>query len=531
MEETPLLPLPRGLQMTHIEKQETGLIIHVLSAQPTCCCPLCHTESDTVHSHYQRSLKDLPMCGQQICLLLTVRKFFCHNEQCQRKIFTERLPDFVEPWAQMTLRLSQALQAIGLSTSGSQGTRLASRLGIATSWMTILRRIMQLPNLSDITVSVLGVDDFSFKRGRKFGTILVDLSTHQVIDLLPERKVESAAAWMRNHPEIQYVSRDRGKDYAQAAREGAPQALAVGDRFHIMKNLVEAIEPVVARCYKELRKALVLLTKQALSPEVEWRQAGGPSREQQRLSRLANNQVRFEQMMELQKQGMKKDEIARRLGVTARTIQNWSKRGACPAHQRRRKRRSLFDPYAPSVLSQWEQGCHDITLIFHTIQAQGFTGNIRTVYRYIQTLKQGPIALPAPSVLDRVSVQEAIWLLVRPVDELKAEERAELDQLTQMSATLLTLHRLVQSFGQMLRKRQGHLFSGWKQQVETSGIAEIQRFVEGIEKDKEAVLAGLTESYSNGMTEGFVNKLKLIKRQGYGRASFPLLRQRVIHAL
>jgi transposase len=136
-----------------------------------------------------------------------------------------------------------------------------------------------------------------------------------------------------------------------------------------------------------------------------------------------------------------------------------------------------------------------------------------------------------PSVLDRVSVQEAIWLIVRPVDELQSEERAQLDQLTQMSATLSTLHHLVQSFGQMVRKRQGHLFSDWKQQVETSGLAEIQRFVKGLDKDKEAVLAGLTESYSNGMTEGFVNKLKLIKRQGYGRASFPLLRQRVIHAL
>src|SRR6266700_4714071 len=160
------------------------------------------------------------------------------------------------PWAQTTIRFVQALQAIGLATSGSLGTRLAARLGIATSWMTIIRRIMALVTPAAHSVTTLGIDDFSLKRGRKFGTILVDLNAHQVIDLLPERSVESAAAWMQNHPEIEYVSRDRGNDYAQAAREGAPQARAVADRFHLYKNLVEAIEPVVARCYKEIRKDL-----------------------------------------------------------------------------------------------------------------------------------------------------------------------------------------------------------------------------------------------------------------------------------
>jgi hypothetical protein len=146
-----------------------------------------------MHSHYRR-LRDVPCGGQAVCLQLTVHKFFRHNPECQRKIFTERLPTFVEPWAQMTLRLGAAIQAIGLSTSGSLGARLAARLGIATSWMTILRRIIALPSSACEAVTVLGIDDYSSRRGRKFGTILVDVSRHQVIDLLPERKVESATA-------------------------------------------------------------------------------------------------------------------------------------------------------------------------------------------------------------------------------------------------------------------------------------------------------------------------------------------------
>ncbi len=247
MEGYALLPLPHGLQITEIHQEETVVIVEVLSEKTCGRCPLCEEESDLVHSRYVRRLKDVPCGGKAVRLHLKAHKFFCQNQACRRKVFTERLPTFVEPWAQMTVRLVQSLQAIGLATSGSLGTRLAARLGISISWMTILRRVMALATPEASKVTTLGIDDFSFKRGRTFGTILVDLSTHQVIDLLPERKVESAAAWMQSHPEIEYVSRDRGNDYAQAARAGAPQARAVADRFHVYKNLVEAIEPVVTR--------------------------------------------------------------------------------------------------------------------------------------------------------------------------------------------------------------------------------------------------------------------------------------------
>jgi transposase len=240
MEGTAFLLLPQGLHMTASERQETGLLIHVLSMRETAQCPLCEEESDVVHSHYQRRPSDLPCAGQAVRLILSVRKFFCRNPHCVRKIFTERLPAFVEPWAQMTVRLKEAVAALGLSTSGSLGARLSARLGISTSWMTILRRVMALTTLDAPTVTALGIDDFSFKRGRRFGTILVDLSTHQVIDLLPERSAESTASWMRSHPEIRYISRDRGKDYAQGATEGAPQATQISDRFHLMVRRIGA---------------------------------------------------------------------------------------------------------------------------------------------------------------------------------------------------------------------------------------------------------------------------------------------------
>jgi transposase len=358
------------------------------------------------------------------------------------------------------------------------------------------------------------------------------LSTHQVIDLLPERKAESAAAWMQKHPEIEYVSRDRGKDYAQAASEGAPQALQCADRFHLMKNLVEAIEPVVTRCYKEIKKKDVIpFPRSQASKGKEWRPTYDLAREDQRRSRLEKNQERFEQMITLQKLGFSSDEIAQRLGVTTRTLLNWRKHGVCPGTKQRRKRRSLFDPYAPYVLKRWKEGCRQGSQLYREIKGNGYAGTERQVYRFLKTLKQESVELPQLPILSRISVQEMIWLTVRPFDELEASERLDLTELCLASQELATLHLLTQSFGQIVRKLEGERLDDWQRQVEASGIAEIHRFSKGLERDKEAVLAGLTLRHSNGQGEGQVNKLKLIKRMGYGRAGFPLLRQRVLHAL
>lgn len=253
----------------------------------------------------------------------------------------------------------------------------------------------------------------------------------------------------------------------------------------------------------------------------EWRPAPAPAHERQRLARLAVNQERFDSMIELQKLGIPQDEVARRLGVTKRTVQNWNKRGSCPGSRRRHKRRSLFDPYATYVLKRWKDGCQTGSILYREIKEQGYRGTDRQVYRFLQTLKQEKVELPDPPILSRLSVRESLWLLARPKDDLEADERADLEALCQLNTKLTTLHLLVQAFGQIVCKREGHRLDKWRQQVEESGIAELQRFVKGLERDKVAILAGLTLAYSNGVVEGKVNKLKLIKRMGYGRASFP----------
>ncbi|GHO82648.1 hypothetical protein KSZ_06540 [Dictyobacter formicarum] len=239
--ETPApLALPEELKVTEIAMIDEVFTITAHSTRSAPCCPLCGIPAQRFHSHYFRRITDLPSGGKRVCLRVLVRKCFCDVSTCARKIFAERLTPFVAPLARVTARLFQVVQALGLATGGMPGARLAQRLGIKTSWMTVLRRIMALPTGPIQQVIELGIDDFAFRRGRKYGTILVDMRSHRVIDILPDRSAETAAAWIAAHPEIELVSRDRGGDYASAAKTAAPQAVQCADRFHVLVRRIGA---------------------------------------------------------------------------------------------------------------------------------------------------------------------------------------------------------------------------------------------------------------------------------------------------
>jgi transposase len=281
MEETLLFDLPEGLQVSQIHITEQGLVVEVVATSPMSRCPACLALSDSIHCHYCRGLCDVPCVGRRVQLCVTVRKFTCHNPHGARKVFAEQIPAFVKPRARMTIRYSEHITALGLATSGQAGARLAARLGMVTTRQTILRRIMDLPDSLAESVLFLGIDDFAFLRGRRFGTILVNLKTRHVVDLLPDRKAETAASWMRQYPDLMAVSRDRGGDYAAAAKASAPQATQYANRFHVIKNLGEALEGVLARhlaayrtrVMQESRAIPLPIAQEKGSPNVSLKQA------------------------------------------------------------------------------------------------------------------------------------------------------------------------------------------------------------------------------------------------------------------
>jgi transposase len=510
-----LFALPSGLEITACSQQEGRLCVSLLSTQPSSHCPLCGSAATRIHSRYQRRLADLPCAGQPVRFQLSVRKFFCDVPTCPRKIFTERLTTFVAPRARVTARLFQMIQIIGLATGGRLGVRVTDRMGIQTSRPTILRRIMALSTEPVGQVLELGIDDFSFRRGRKFGTILVDLQNHKVIDLLPDRKAETAKVWMQTHPEIDLVSRDRGGDYAAGAREGAPQATQVVDRFHLYKNLTEAVELALARCREAIRKQSEEASRREVPQEahkaltaskkafsiITWKPTPDAYAERARLSRRAQRYDRYQQVVALDAQGFEQAEIAHRVGLSRRTIQRWLQEETFPEVRRRKKRRSIFDPYAAYVLRRWKEGCKNGSQLYREIKGKGYSGSEQMVHRFLRRLREQlplvqAVEAPPTPAQDFVA-QEAVWLFVRDPADLNEMEQTILAAICQASDTAGMIYQLAQQFRHMLHHREGEKLDDWLEKVRASQIRELQRFVVGVERDRAAVVAGLTLPQNN----------------------------------
>ena len=323
-----LFHLPARIAIASIHPSASELVIRVACTSTSMACPSCEHPSARVHGAYQRTVADLPCAGRNVLLLLTVRKFVCGTSTCPQRIFTERLPELVASSARMTTRLLALVQTIGLVAGGQLGTHLAERLGITIPASTLLLHLMKLSLPTTPPVRVFGVDDWSWKKGRRYGAILVDLERRKIIDLLPDRSSETFAQWLRQHPEIEIIRRDRGTEFAAAARTAAPQARQIADRFHIIHNLAETLEALLARCRTEIRRAnQEILPEDQPPPEKQtpslplpqtWRQQ--PSSRAERLyeAHQAEREYRYRQIVALRRQGMTHAAIAQRVGVSTR---------------------------------------------------------------------------------------------------------------------------------------------------------------------------------------------------------------------
>jgi transposase len=375
----------------------------------------------------------------------------------------------------------------------------------------------------------------SFRRGCRFGTILVNLESRRVVDLLADREADASAAWMRQQLDLMVVSRDRGGAYASAAAQGAPQAIQCADRFHLLKNLGEAVEDLLARQLSASRKRQV---EAALEEQIPaWQETRQPRHShtpEEGLSPYQQDRLaRHQQMIQLHEQGMTQAAIAQQIGVSLNTVRRWLISG-CP-EPTRGPYVSRLDPYLPYLFQRWAQGCHNITQLFRELGAQGYRGSYASVrdniVRRLQFDGRKTPVDASSKVPPLPTPRQAAFLFLRRPEKLRVEEQETLAKLRQVHPEVDLAYDLVQQFAQMLRTRTGEHLDTWLAQAKSCTLPELQTFASGIEKDKAAVQAGLTWHISNGVVEGHVTKLKLIKRQGYGKAGFPLLRKRVLHAL
>ncbi len=533
-----MLPYLAGFQIEQVQIAADAITVRAAAHSDAACCPVCGERSGRVQSRYQRTVADRSVGGRRVVLILQVRRFACQNADCPRRIFAERFPALAAPYARRTTRHTADLRQIGLALGGRAGARLAERLGLTSSHDTVLRLAASAPAPAHAAPRVVGVDDFAFRRGLTYGTLIVDLERHRPIDVLPDRAAGTVAGWLAEYPSIEVVVRDRYDGYATAAAQGAPQARQIVDRFHLLLNLGEAVENF-------------LFTKTAVLRQVRWgegqREVGKadppPPAEpvppwRQRLAETSQHrhQLRIEQyrrIHELHARGVYINDIARTLGVGRRTVYRYLHMPEPPPVKQptRRSRQPMLAPYLDYLMNRWGEGCRNAAQLWREIRAAGFPGTQSSVSKLAARLRReqraGLRPVPLPPAKQRLTVRQAGLLFLRRPDDLKPAQRRVLDRLCALDASIAVAYRLAQDFATLVRERQGERLDTWVEQAEHADVKHLRGFARGL-KDDPAVRAGLSESWSNGQTEGQVNRLKLLKRQAYGRAGLAFLRQRVL---
>ena len=426
-----------------------------------------------------------------------MRKFFCRNIQCERSIFTERLPTVVAPWARRSARLAAQQRQLGLDFGGEAGARASNRLGLLASGDTLLRMVRRGTAPARPTPRVLGVDDWAKRKGQTYGTILVDLESHEAVDLLPDRTADTLAQWLQMHPGIEIISRDRSGAYADGARRGAPEAVQVADRFHLLGNLREALEAVVSR------QSIVRSTppeptataddesdeqtcrQNATSPSCDdaVEEAGthempvalpslSPATKRYEPTRTANRarrKARYDQVVALHQQGLSQKAIALRLNLSAKTIRRWLRSGTFPerAPKRKRKRKTLLAPFELYLHNRWSDGCRNGAQLRRELCEQGYTGSRTAVADWVARRRQGDESLilypsdgsspsrPQPAKPEQTrSPRQISWLLIRDREKLTDEEKAFLDQLLEGNPSVAAAYRFSQEFRYMAQNTQ-----------------------------------------------------------------------------
>jgi transposase len=489
-----------------------------------------------------RRVSDLPWHGVRFDLQLRVRRFFCDHLGCTRCIFTERLPDVVAPYARRTVRLEAWLRALAFALAfalgGEAGARLLHALGLLASPDTLLRQIRRTPLPARPAPRVVSVDDWCIRRGHTYGALLVDLERRHVVDLLPDREADTFATWLQTQPQVVVVSRDRGANFADGANRGAPQALQVADRFHVLKNLVEALQQVVGREHAHLQVAAQ--AAQASGGLLLQRRRGDTApRACARAEAQARRQQRYDACRQLSAEGKRVREIASELHMGPNTVRRFLRAESCPPRAAAAAHRTRLTPFEPYLRVRWDAGEQNGRTLFAEIRERGYRGSRSNLYTFLALWRPGPRrpgpyprqarVTPAPPPPPRLTPRAVGWLLLREEGDDTPQEATFVGEVLRCSPHLATMRDAVRRFFALLRQRQADHLAAWLHEAETNSIPELAAFAQGVRRDLPAIQAAFTSPWSQGQTEGHVTRLKLLKRQMYGRANFDLLRQRVLY--
>lgn len=387
-----------GFEISEVSKTESEWQIHARAISKRAVCVGCGQPSERVHSYCRRTLRDLAVDERAVKLCLTVRRFRCQNSDCARKTFSESIAPLAEGRQRFTTRCRAILQAIGLALNGEGGARLASKLRISTSGDTILRIVRQTPELPVQLSRVVGVDDWAKRKRHTYGTIIVDLEAHQVVDVLEDRTAKVVSDWLTAHPTVDVVARDRSTEYASGISRARPVCQQVADRWHLLHNLWEALDRLFQRlqwdCDHLIATAYSGLIPQQVRSKRRWQgDVRNTSASQRR------RQSFYDKVQRLRQRGFNIKQIARKLGCSWTRARDYFRAETCPTRRAHPHLPSILDAYTDYLSAKWQAGCQNAQQLWRDIRAQGFTGSHRVVTLWAQARRNPtqPIpALPAP---------------------------------------------------------------------------------------------------------------------------------------
>jgi len=509
--------------------EDNKLCLILQSTAHQAACPNCKVISTEVHSTYLRYPVDLAWAEWQVEWHLQVKRFFCRNDRCSKRTFAERFPGILPPYARQTKRLKERQKLVGMNLCARSAEKLLRVLQIGISDTTINRWIRAHPDPDELPVRVLGVDDWAKRKGQTYGTILVDLERRMIIDLLADREADTLAQWLSQHQGIEIVTRDRSRTYTKAIDQAVPKAVQVADRWHLLKNLSDTLFKILQQEYATLKKRYKKLQKHPQNAQIlEKRAEISPTEDES--EQLTPSEQRRKESMEktarLVQLGWTQKAIARELDLHPKTIHRYLQRPT--AKVRRPKRKQQLDPFKPYILKRWGEGCNNAAQLFREIKLRGYPGGLTMLQDFTKSLRQNGTtsamelnpSLPSPRTL--------IWWILKEVDEQNEDQKKMWADLICDHPRLEATTDLANEFAEMVRERKPEILESWLQKASGSGYRSWRNFADSLKQDLTAVQAALTLDWSNGPTEGHVNRLKCLKRQMYGRAKDDLLRKRAL---
>jgi transposase len=526
-----LLLIPGGLAVEQVLPGPDRITIVATACQPTADCPTCCQSSGRIHSRYERRLADLPWQGRPVAIRVRARRFFCAEPACPRRTFAERLPGIAHRSAQRCERLADIQRQVALALGGEAGARLSAGLAMPTSPDTLLRLARSATRTELSVPRVLGVDEWAWRKGRRYGTILVDLERSAVIDLLPDRDASSFADWLRGHPGVEVIARDRADVYADGARRGAPRAVQVADRWHLLRNLGEAVRTIVGGHHAAVRRIQRGIAAEQVGQAAPKVAAPVTMREAKKAARHQPRQARYAEVRRLAAAGAKVSAIARACDLDRKTVRKWLREGG-PGTWDRPSSPGILGPYLDQLERRWAEGLRNATRLWAELVSAGFRGSRSTVRAWATRRRRAsPDTLdPKPAVKEGwkpPSVVRVARLIQADPADVRGLDGMFLNRLLAEVPALAAVHGLARGFAVLVRKEGVATLDEWL--ANTAGTP-LESFAEGLKKDLAAVQAALDTPWSTSPVEGQISRLKTIKCTMYGRAGFSLLRSRVLHA-